>query len=162
MTIVLRRNEGLELNLVEYRETVTLPELKCLAAFATAQPLYMKSDSLNVILPGAAFAVDQATLDALFELYRELYATLSFEMLRRSAWVCLSPEAAPALAHWLSGDARQGMSSAVRGFDSMAEAGEWLLLNPAESAAAERGEGFAHVKSFTDPARDASVAGLSR
>lgn len=149
MTIVLRHSEKLELNLVEYRDTVTLAQLKALAAFATAQPEHIRYDGLSVIMPGARFDdVDTAALDRLFDYYRMLYAQLDFQMLRRSAWLCLSEAAAPQVTHWLSGDAREGMSSAVRQFETYADAGEWLVLNAEEVALAQRGEGFVEVIRF--------------
>lgn len=151
MTIVLRHSDRLELNLVEYRDTISLAQLTALSAFAAANPEHMVRDALAVIMPGARFSnVDAPALDALFARYRGLYSQLEFQILRRSAWLCLSPEAAPQLSHWLTGDAREGMSSAVRQFDSYAEAGEWLVLNPEEIALLEHGETFVELSRFAD------------
>lgn len=151
MTIVLRHNETLELNLIEYRDVVSLAELKALAQFAAANPEHMVRDGLAVVMPNARFSdVDKSALDALFAHYRTLYAPIEFQLLRRSAWVCLSEHAAPQVRHWLSGDAREGMQSAVRQFDSIAEAGEWLVLSDDEMALAERREGFPEVARFSD------------
>ena len=52
------------------------------------------------------------------------------------------------MRHWLSGDIREGMSSAVRQFDTLAEAGEWLVLSPTEIALAERRESFIEIARF--------------
>lgn len=151
MTIVLRHSERLELNLVEYRETISLAQLTGLAGFAAAHPEHMVRDAIAVIMPGARFSdVDAPALDQLFAHYRKLYAAVEFQILRRSAWLCLSPEAAPQLRHWLTGDAREGMSSAVRQFETYTDAGEWLVLNRDEIALLERGESFAELKRFTD------------
>lgn len=149
MTVVLRHNANLELNLVEYRDVVTLAELKALADFVAAHPQHMARDALAVVMPGARFSdVDATALDQLFAHYRKLYAPIQFQLLRRSAWICQSEAAAPQVRHWLSGDTREGMSSAVRQFDTIAEAGEWLVLSAAEIALAERREGFAELARF--------------
>lgn len=152
MTIVLRHNEALELNLIEYRDVVSLAELRGLAQFAAANTEHMVRDGLAIVMPNARFSdVDKPALDALFAHYRQLYAPIQFQLLRRSAWVCQSEAAAPQVHHWLSGDAREGMQSAVRQFDTLAEAGEWLVLSADEVARAERREGFEEVARFTDP-----------
>lgn len=152
MTIVLRHNEALDLNLIEYRDVVSLAELKALAQFATENPEHIVRDGLAIVMPNARFSdVDAPALDALFAHYRQLYAPIQFQLLRRSAWVCQSEHAAPQVRHWLSGDAREGMQSAVRQFDTLAEAGEWLVLSNEEIARAERREGFTEVARFTDP-----------
>jgi hypothetical protein len=92
-------------------------------------------------------------LDGLFARYANLYAPLNFQIIRRAAWICLSQLAAPHVHHWLGGDARSAMSSAVRQFDSFLEAAEWLVLSPAEMAEVERGEGFVQVAHFETAAR---------
>lgn len=149
--IILRHSEQLELNLVEYRDTISLGELNALAAFAAGHPNHMVRDAIAVIMPGARFSdVDAPALDALFAHYRKLYATVEFQILRRSAWLCLSPSATPQLTHWLTGDAREGMSSAVRQFETYAEAGEWLVLNAEEIALLENGETFAEIARFSE------------
>jgi hypothetical protein len=149
--IILRHSEKLELNLVEYRDTISFAELKALAAFVAARPDHMRRDALNVVLPGAQFSdVDAPALDKLFAHYRKLYAPLEFQMLRRAAWICRSEAARPQVNHWLSHDALGGMSSTVRPFETFAAAGEWLVLNAQESAIAERGESFVEVMRFHD------------
>jgi hypothetical protein len=68
--------------------------------------------------------------------------------------------ALPHVDYWLgAADMREAMSSAVRKFDTYAEAGDWLLLSPAELAMAQRGEGFVELAVFDDgpPARLAAA-----
>lgn len=151
MTIVLRHSERLELNLVEYRDAISLSQLHRLAAFAGGHPEHMVRDSLAVIMPDARFSdVDAPALDALFAHYRTLYADVEFQIVRRSAWLCLSPKAAPQLRHWLTGDARGGMSSAVSQFETYADAATWLVFSPEEAGLLERGETFAELARFGD------------
>lgn len=150
MPAVLRHNETLELNLVEYQGGVTLAELKALAAFMARNPEHLRRDTLTIIQPGGHFnAIALAELDGLFAYYAKLFAPLNLQIMRRAAWVCRSAAAEAHLHHWLSGDARRQMSSTVRAFDTMAEAADWLLLSPAELALVERGQGFANVARFT-------------
>jgi hypothetical protein len=154
VTIVLRHNAALELNLVEYLGAITPAQLKALAAYGARHPGYLRTDTLNIVREGADFdAVDLPALDALFERFRKLYAPLELTIYRRSAWLCRSPAAAAYIDYWVGvGDMRKTLSSTVGKFETLAEAGEWLLLSDADVAQVERGEGFTELARF-GPAR---------
>jgi hypothetical protein len=150
MTVILRHSETIELNLVEYRGGVTLAELKALAAFMAAHPAYLQRDTLNLILPGADFnACPTPSLDALFDYYRTLFAPLKLQIMRRAAWVCGSAAAQTALDHWLGHDIREGMTSTVRQFTNLADAGDWLVLTEAEISLVESGKAFSDIARFS-------------
>lgn len=150
MTVVLRHHEKLELNLVEYTGSVSLAELKAVAAFMAHHPNLLQRDGLNLILPNADFStIPLPELDRLFEYYTTLFAPLNLQIMRRAAWVCQSQFAQTHIRRWLAGDMRKGMSSNVRQFGTLAEAGDWLLLNDAEFALVQRGEGFTDIARFT-------------
>lgn len=150
MPAVLRHNDALELNLVEYRGGVSLAELKALAAFMAHNPAHLTRDTLNIIQPGVDFAaIALGELDALFAYYAKLFAPLNLQIMRRSAWVCRSAAAQAHLDHWLGGDLRKTMCSTVRAFGRLADAADWLLLSDAELALVERGQGFCDVARFT-------------
>ncbi|OQW58545.1 MAG: hypothetical protein A4S17_03680 [Proteobacteria bacterium HN_bin10] len=152
MPIVLRHNERLELNIAEYRGVVGAAALEALNAFLTANPAYLKRDCISVVAPGAVFAVDAQSLDRLFVRYAQIYATLSFPIQRRSAWVCRSPNAQPHVDHWVGApNARDAISSTLTQFETLAGAGRWLALGDDDIAKLERGEGFAEVARFEDP-----------
>lgn len=158
MTIFLRRNDTIELNLVEYCGPVSLGELEQLAHHQAADRASAKSDALNIIAPGASFeGVDFAALDALYTHYRGVYQSIEFQILRRAAWVCRSEAARPHVEHWLEGrHPRDGTSSDVRMFEALGGACEWLMLNAREAAQVETGEGFREVVRFhgaPEPAR---------
>lgn len=157
MPLVLRHHPTLELNLAEYRGSITLADLKDFATLAAADPEVLKRDTLNVVQRGADFStVPLADLDELFDHYRTLYAGLDFQLLRRSAWICWSKLAAAHVRHWLSGDIRHGMSSTVRLFETYEEAGDWLLLSKQEIELARRGDGFTTLFHIgEEPARGA-------
>jgi hypothetical protein len=151
VTVVLRHNETLELNLIEYAGAISDAQLMAVAAFGAHRPSFLKRDALNIVRANASFALDLTALDALFERYRTLYAPLSFQIYRRAAWLCLSKAAEPYVDYWLGErDLRGAMSSTVRKFDALAEAAEWLLLSSAELALVESGEGFSDVAYFED------------
>lgn len=149
MTIVLAHNDVLELNRVEYSNTVTLDELKAIAAYGARHPEFLKSDTLAIVQPDAQFVVSFTELDALFSRYAKLYGRLDFQIYRRSAWFCRSSAAQPHIDYWVGGrDLKEALSSAVRQFQSLAEACDWLLLSASDLAAVERADGFAEIARF--------------
>ncbi|MGE0741117.1 MAG: hypothetical protein AB7O98_07220 [Hyphomonadaceae bacterium] len=160
MSIVLRHNALLELNVVDYRGAVTWAELRTLADFQAANVASLGRDCLNVIDPNADFdAISFDALDALFAHYRKLFAPLDFTIARRAAWVCQSQAAQAHMDYWLGGrDLREAMSSHVRQFASFAEAGDWLLLSAEELAAVLRGDGLTEIERFEAPLRLARAA----
>lgn len=147
MPIVLRHNEKLELNQIQYSGSVTLAELTALAEFQAANPTWLTFDSLAIVAPGANFhTVDKSALDALYAKYAELFASMHFLILRGSAWICQSAEAEEHVRYWLGDrDMRDAVSSDVRRFDGFAEAADWLVLSPSATATLERGDGFAEI-----------------
>jgi len=152
--VVLSHSETLELNLAEYTGVITSGQLMEVAGFGARQPDFLKADTLNVVHAGVDFgAIDLAELDALFARYKALFAPLNFQIYRRSAWLCLDKAAEGHVNYWLGGhDLREAMSSTVRKFDTYAEAGDWLLLSPAELALVESREGFTQLAVFDDSA----------
>lgn len=152
MPVILRHHQKLELNRVEFSGVVTLAELEAFAAFNAANPAWLTYDCLNLLPPGAEFQLDIAALDALFARYSQLFRPLTFLIMRRSAWLCLSPGAEAYVDRWLGGrDMKASMSSDVRAFASFEEAGEWLVLSAGGAAALKSGEGFAEIARFTTP-----------
>jgi hypothetical protein len=153
VTIVLRHNENLELNRVDYSGSVTLAELHALARFSAGDSISLKHDTLSLVGNGTDFAsISFEELDALFNHYSALFSGMSFHILRRSAWINQSPAAQAHVDRWLGDrDYRQEMSSDVRQFAAFKEAGDWLVLGPAALAALESGEGFTEIVRFHQP-----------
>lgn len=152
MPIVLRHNKSLELNLAEYLGAITYGELQGISKFLAANPSYLKLDCLSVIYTGCNFdSIKPEELDELFRGYAALFAPLSFQIMRRSAWVCFSPDTQRYLDHWIIGrDARRALSTAVRQFSSYEEAGEWLVLSEVETLSLQTRAGFDIAASFED------------
>lgn len=149
MTVIFRRNEALELNLVEYRGALALTELKAIAQYQADKPELLASDCLNLVCTDADFsAVTFDQLDALFEHYRVLFSPLRLQIFRRAVWYCQSEGPKAHVTHWLSRDSREGMSSTVKQCHSFEEAADWLLLMDAERGLLERGEGFDELARF--------------
>ena len=156
MTVILRRNEKLELNLVEFIGTITLDELRAVAKFQADKPDLLASDCLNVVRAGGDFnTVTFTQLDAMFEHYRKLFTPLRLEIFRRAVWLCEDEGPRAHVAHWMSRDAKEGMSSTLKHCHTFAEAADWLLLMDAERTLLERGEGFDEVARFHFPAEPA-------
>lgn len=155
MTLVLRHHEDLELNRAEYHGSVSAAELSALAEFQASNPTWLTFDALSWIRRGVDFdTVDLQALDAVFARYSQLFRPHQLLIFRRSAWICDSPRAQRHLDHWLTGrDTRTSMSSDVRQFASVKEAGPWLVLSESETAALESGEGFKEIVRYTIPAR---------
>ncbi|MBX3430708.1 MAG: hypothetical protein KF779_14085 [Hyphomonadaceae bacterium] len=152
MPVVLRHNEQLELNIAEYRGSVSFTELKAVADFLAQNPSFLKSDCLSLVAPGADFVgVELDALDQLFGRYAKLYEPINFQIMRRSAWLCFSPAAQAHVDHW-SGkrDARESMSTTLRQFSSYEEAGDWLILSEAETIALQTNAGFEELARFED------------
>lgn len=160
MPVVLRHNELLELNVAEYSGAISLPELQAVADWLTANPNFLKYDSLNVLMPASRFVdVEFDALDRIFGRYKSLYAPINFQIIRRSAWLCFSPAAQAHVDHW-SGkrDAREAMSTTLRQFSTFEEAGDWLVLSEAETLALQSGAGFDELASFEHPPASARPA----
>lgn len=147
MPIVLRHNEALEFNRVDYSGSITLAELSALAEFNAATPSWLTYDTMSIVVPGADFlSINFAELDTLFAQYRTIYAPINMLIMRRSAWLCQSDAARKHVRYWLGDrDTRESLHSDVRLFDSFETAGEWLLLRPTELGHLISGEGFAEV-----------------
>ena len=153
MPVVLRHNEQLELNIAEYRGSISFAELKAVADFLASNPSFLKSDCLSLVAPGADFDnVELAALDQLFGRYKTLYEPINFQIMRRSAWLCLSPAAQAHVDHW-SGkrESREAMSTTLRQFATFEEAGDWLVLSEAETIALQTNAGFDDLAHFEDP-----------
>lgn len=152
MPVVLSRNESLELNLAEYHGSVTYAELKAVADFVAANPFFLKSDCLSVCHDDCHFnAIQYEELDQLFSGYAKLYAPISFQIIRRSAWVCLSAAAQRHVDYWIvDRDARGALSTTLRHFPTYEEAGDWLVLSEAETLSLQTRAGFENVAHFED------------
>ena len=156
MTVIIRRNDTVELNLVEFVGDITLDELKAVAKFQSDKPDLLVSDCLNVVRSGGNFdLVTFQQLDALFEHYRMLFSPLRLQIFRRAAWLCEDDGPKPHITYWLSRDTREGMSSTVKQCHSFAEAADWLLLMEVERSLIECGEGFDEIVRFTLPTQPA-------
>ncbi len=153
MPVVLRQNDLLELNIAEYHGSITLAELQAVADFLANDRSFLKRDCLTVVFPGAVFeGVAFDDLDRIFGRYKTLYAPMSFQIIRRSAWLCFSPAAQAHVDYW-SGkrDAREAMSTTLRQFATFEEAGDWLVLSEAETLALQTGAGFDELARFETP-----------
>lgn len=159
MTIILRHNAKLELTRADYVGPVTLEELLKLAAFNAAEPQWLKHDCLSLVLPGADFLnVDFGELDKIFERYRQLYGPMRFHIMRRSAWLCLSPAARAHVEYWvIDRETKQELSTNLRLFDNWEEAGDWLMLQPGELEQLKTADGFDVVYSSEVARRAASA-----
>jgi hypothetical protein len=150
--VVLRHNESLELNVAEYHGAVTAGELQAVASYLAGHPSFLKCDCLSLVFPGGHFdTVTLETLNEIFGAYKALYEPMSFQIIRRSAWICFSPAAQAHVDHW-SGkrEARAAMSTTLQQFASFEEAGDWLVLSEAETLALQTGVGFKELIRFED------------
>jgi hypothetical protein len=153
MPTVLRHNQTLNLNVVECTGAVSTAQLGALAAYVAEHPELLGADSLNLVRPCADLSgVDLRELAGFYARYRELYAPLKFQVYRRTAWVCQSASADAHVDFWVTGaNPGKAFSTNVRRMETLAEAGDWLLLGGAELEQVERGEGFIELARFQDP-----------
>lgn len=152
MTVIFRRNETLELNLCEFTGPIGMGELRAIAKFQADKPDLLGSDTLNVVRADGDFsAITFGMLNTIFEHYRVLFTPLRLQIFRRAVWLCESDAPKAHVAHWLSLDTKEGMSSTVKQCHSFAEAADWLLLMDVERAKLETGEGFPEIARFQFP-----------
>ena len=154
MPIVLRHNETLELSRVEYCGTMRAQDLHDHAAYNAANPIWLGFDCVSVIHPDIdVSSISLGNLDGVFTAHRELFEPLGLMFMRRSGWVCESPDGQRFLSHWL---AKRNLDRSpwaeVRQFDTFKAAGEWMLLSAANIAILKSGEGFKEIRRFETPA----------
>lgn len=150
MPIALRHNEALELSRIEYSGAMRAEEMFNHAAFNAANPIWLGFDCVSVIHPDVdVSAISLPNLDVVFSTNRKLFEPLNLMFMRRSAWVCESPQGQRFLSHWLSKrNAEKSPWTDVRQFDTFEAAGEWMLLTPANIAIVKSGEDFKEIARF--------------
>lgn len=150
MPIILRHNEELEVSRVEYAGVVRARDMHDHAAFNAAHPAWLGFDCVSVIhadLDATSFSL--ADLDGVFKAHRDLFEPLNLLFMRRSAWVCESPQGQRLLDHWMAKRNAHGSPWAeVRLFETFAGASDWLMLNPEHAAMLASGKGFREIASF--------------
>ena len=112
------------------------------AAIECVNPRFARADFNGVGLDA---------LDKLLGHYTALFEPIDFQIIRRSAWLCLSPAAQAHVDYW-SGkrDASEAMSTTLRQFATIEEAGDWLVLGEAEITALQTKAGFKELARFDD------------
>jgi hypothetical protein len=150
MPIVLRHNATLELSRVEYTGLMRTEDLHAHAAFNAANPVWLGFDCISVIHAGVDVSgISLGNLDGVFSAHRELFEPLNLMFMRRSGWVCESPEGQRFLSHWLTKrNADKSPWADVRQFDTFEAAGEWMLLGAENTAILKSGEGFKEIERF--------------
>jgi hypothetical protein len=152
VTVIFRRNEALELNLCEFTGPIGVGELKAIAKFLADKPDILGSDTFNRACADADFSgITFETLNAIFDHYRMLFSPLRLQIFRRAVWMCESDGPKAHVAHWLSQDTKEGMSTTVKQCHSFGEAADWLLLMDLERVKLETGEGFEEIARFQFP-----------
>ncbi len=143
-------HDELEIHRIEYDGHLVIDELLAHAQFRAQNPQWLNYDHLNVVLPSTdASMITRGALEDLRRQHRNLFETEKLLILRRSAWVCLSPSALNLLQFWVDVQARRSDSYVdVRMFPTIDEAGRWLVLGAKEIALAKSGEGFRELGRF--------------
>lgn len=161
MGIAFLRNETLGVNLALYSGVVSKEEINALAEFLAANPLHLRRDSVSVVEADADFSsVSLGDLDALFARYKEIFALVPMQLLRRSAWICRSEQARAHVDYWVGRrDTRSAVTSDMRQFQTIEDAGQWLALSPLEIAILESRTAFEDLRSFATGARSARASG---
>jgi hypothetical protein len=159
VSIAIRHSDELGLCLAEYEGVVTIAQLRGVADFMATALQLLKRDCLAVVEADADFSsIKLADLDDLFAHYRRLFAPMSVQVFRRSAWICRSSEALAHIKYWVGDrDTRTSVASDIRLFETEAEAGRWLTLSPSEIVKLARREGFRTLATFAGLAQSASA-----
>ena len=122
--------------------------------YNAANPIWLGFDCVSVIHPDIdVSSISLGNLDGVFTAHRELFEPLGLMFMRRSGWVCESPDGQRFLSHWI---AKRNLDRSpwaeVRQFDTFEAAGEWMLLSAANIAILKSGEGFKEITRFETPA----------
>lgn len=156
MPIILRHHAELELSRVEYIGVMRAKDLHDHAAFNAANPVWLGFDCISVIHDNVDVSgISLPDLDGVFTAHRELFEPLNLMFMRRSGWVCESPDGQRFLSHWLAKrNADKSPWADVRQFNSFDAAAEWMLLSARSAAILKSGEGFTEIARF-EPAAPA-------
>jgi hypothetical protein len=150
VSIILRHNPKLELSRVEYTGAIRGKDMHDHAAYNAANPIWLGFDCISVIHDDVDVSgISLPDLDGVFSAHRQLFEPLNLMFMRRSAWVCESPNGQRFLSHWLNKrNADKSPWADVRQFNSFDEAGEWMLLSAENIAALKSGDGFSEIARF--------------
>lgn len=147
VTIIVRRHEGLPLNLIRFSGAVDMAQLAAIGRLQAARLELVTQPALHIVEPNADFSsVDMNALTALREHYVSLLSSHPDAASRQSAWVCLSDRARPHIFFWLSGRrADDGLHTDARLKASVADAVRWLGLDASFVDLIETGAGFEEI-----------------
>lgn len=150
MTVIVRRHEGLPLNLIRFSAAVDMAQLSAIGRLQAGRLELVTQTALHIVEPSADFsAIDMNALTALREHYVTLLAAQPAASGRQSAWVCLSDRARPHIFFWLSGrNVDDGLHTEARLKASVADAVEWLGLESSVTDLIETGAGFSEIARF--------------
>ena len=154
MPIVLRHNAKLELSRIEYTGVMRAKDMHDHASFNAANPVWLGFDCVSVIHDDVEVSgISLPDIDGVFSAHRELFEPLNLMFMRRSAWVCASPDGQRFLSHWMTKrNADKRPWADVRQFDSFEAAAEWMLLSAENAALLKNGDDFKEVARFASAA----------
>lgn len=141
MPISIAINAELALHLIEFTGSVPFSELEELGRVHAENLAWSSADALHVVAEDADLSqLTHAQLDTLRAHYRKLHLSIDFFMLRRSGWVCRSPEACNIVEYWLrERHSRDGQGTEVFLASSIEDLDELFSHDEIEAAAARAG-----------------------
>lgn len=141
LPISISINAELALHLIEFTGSIPFSELEELGRVHAENLAWAGADAFHVVADGADLSqLTHPQLDALRAHYRTLHLSIDFFMLRRSGWVCRSPEAWGVVEYWLrERHSRDGQGTEVFLVASIEGLDELFSHDEIEAAAAWEG-----------------------
>jgi len=102
LPISISINRSQAIHLIDFTGVVKFSEIVELGRTHAEHPAWAGADTFHIVDDAADLSqLTNAQLDTVRAHYRKLHQSIEFFLLRRSGWVCRSPDACRVVAYWL-------------------------------------------------------------
>lgn len=140
MPIVIAANEDLSLHIIDFGGIVRFSELEALGRTHAANLTWAGADTVHIVDEDADLSeISEDQLDAMRAFYRTVHGGIDIFLVRRSGWVCRSPDAWRVVEYWLAErHSRDGQGTEVFLAATLPELGELFSAEELEAVAARQ------------------------
>jgi hypothetical protein len=139
--ISIAANEELLLHIIDFGGIVRFSEIEALARTHAANLTWAGADTVHIVDEDADLSeISEGQLDAMRTYYRTVHGSIDFFLVRRSGWVCRSPDAWRVVEYWLrERHSRDGQGAEVYLAATLQALGELFLAEELEAVASRTG-----------------------